>query len=156
MIHRVSYHSATRCVSVELRDGTQFDYSLPAPVRPGVMRTESDGKNKRRTPRISRVLALAHRFETLLVKGTVRTFRELAELGHVSRPRLSQIMQLIQLAPDIQEQLLFLPPSVRGPDLVFERHLRSIADVMDWDEQRQLFRSLLQGQQEPARLARAT
>jgi DNA invertase Pin-like site-specific DNA recombinase len=156
VIHRVSYHSATRCVSVELRDGTQFDYSLPAPVRPGVMRTERDGKNQRRTPRISRVLALAHRFETLLAKGTVRTFRELAELGHVSRPRLSQIMQLIQLAPDIQEQLLFLPPSVRGPDLVFERHLRSIADVMDWDEQRQLFRSLLQGQQEPARLARAT
>jgi DNA invertase Pin-like site-specific DNA recombinase len=148
VVRRISYHSGTRCVSVELRDGTQFDYFLPVPVRPGVTRDQTDGKNQGRTPRISRVLALAHRFEKLLANGTVRTCRELAELGHVSRPRLSQIMKLVQLAPDIQEQLLFLPPSVRGPDPVFERHLRSIADVMDWNEQRQLFRSLWQREDE--------
>jgi hypothetical protein len=105
--------------------------------------------------RAPRVLALAHRFEKLLASGAVRTCRELAELGHVSRPRLSQIMKLVQLALDIQEQLLFLPPSVRGPDPVFERHLRSIADVMDWNEQRQLFRSLGQGQEECRTFRRA-
>ena len=114
-----------------------------------------DHKNKSRTPRISRVLALAHRFETLLTNGTVQSYQELAELGHVSRPRLSQIMKLAQLAPDIQEQLLFLPPSVHGPDLVFERYVRSVADVMDWDEQRQLFRSFWQGQQERRNVQRA-
>jgi site-specific DNA recombinase len=141
VLRTVSYHSGTRCVSVELRDGSQFDYWLPVPVRPGVQRIEGDAKNNRRTPRISRLIALAHRFETLLANGTVLTYRELAELGHVSRPRLSQIMKLVQLAPDIQEQLLFLPHTVRGPDPVFERQLRSIADVTDWHEQRQLFRS---------------
>ena len=141
---RVSYHSGTRCVSVELRDGSQFDYFLPVPVRPGVQRREGDANDPGRTPRISRLLALAHRFEALLANGTVQTYRELAELGHVSRPRLSQMMKLAQLAPDIQEQLLFLPPSVRGADLVFERHLRSIADVMDWDAPAKIFRSLSQ------------
>ena len=77
----------------------------------------------------------------------MQTGRELAELGQVSRPRLSHIMKLIQLAPDIQEQLLFLPQTVRGPDPVFERQLRSIADVIDWDEQRQLFRSFWHSQE---------
>jgi len=111
---RVSYHSGTRCVSVELRDGSQFDCFLPVPVRPGVRRRETGPKNKGRTPRLSRLLALAHRFEALLANGTVQTGRELAELGQVSRPRLSDMIKLVQLAPDIQEQLLFLPQTVRG------------------------------------------
>ena len=149
VLRTVSFHSGTRCVSVELRDRSQFDYFLPVPVRPGVTRRrEGDAKNKGRTPRVSRMVALAHRFEECLADGTMQTYRELAELCHVSRPRLSQIIKLAQLAPDIQEQLLFLPPTLRGTDLVFERQLRSIADVMDWHEQRQLFRSLCQSQDE--------
>ena len=60
----------------------------------------------------------------------------------MSRPRLSQIMQLAQLAPDIQEQVLFLPPTLEGPDRVFESQLRGIARVIDWDKQKELFRTL--------------
>ena len=141
VLRTVSYHSGTRCVSVELRDGSEFDYVLPVPVRGGVQRRRGGAKDTGRTPRISRLVALAHRFEALLANGTVQTYRELAELGHVSRPRLTQIMRLAQLAPDIQEQLLFLPSTMRGADLVFERQLRSVADVMDWNEQRRLYRS---------------
>jgi hypothetical protein len=148
VVRRVSYQSGTRSVSVELRDGSQFDYCLPVPVRPGVTTTETDEKYKERMPRITRLIALAHRFEDLLANGTVQTYRELAELGHVSGPRLSHILKLVRLAPDIQEQLLFLPPSVRGPDLLFERNLRSIADLMHWEEQRELFRSLWQSHEE--------
>jgi len=54
---------------------------------------------------------LAIKFQSLVSSGSVRNYRELAEVGHVSRPRLSQIMKLAQLAPEIQEELLFLPPS---------------------------------------------
>src|SRR3954447_26880566 len=36
LIRTLSYHSGSRRVSVELRDGTRFDYALPVPVRPGV------------------------------------------------------------------------------------------------------------------------
>jgi hypothetical protein len=53
-------------------------------------------------------------------------------------------MLLAQLAPDIQEQLLFLPPTLEGPDPMFEKQLRGIARVLDWKKQRQLFDALSQ------------
>ena len=92
------------------------------------------------------MLALALRFERLVDEGSIRTYRELAEVGHVSRPRLSQIMQLAQLAPEIQEQVLFLPPTLDGPDPVLERRLRSIARVLDWEQQKELFRNFRDGE----------
>ena len=94
-----------------------------------------------RTPHVSRLVALAIKFQSLVSSGSVRNYRELAEVGHVSRPRLSQIMKLAQLAPEIQEKLLFLPPTFEGPDRVFERHLRFLASVIDWEKQKELFRS---------------
>jgi hypothetical protein len=54
-------------------------------------------------------MALAIRFEGLLRKRTIRDLAELARLGGVTRARMTQIMQLLDLAPDIQEQILFLP-----------------------------------------------
>ena len=42
-----------------------------------------------------------------------RDYAELARLGRVTRARMTQIMKLLDLAPDIQEQILFLPPD--GP-----------------------------------------
>jgi hypothetical protein len=67
-------------------------------------------------------MALAIRFDVLLWQGAVRNRRELAEAGHVSRARLSQILHLNHLAPEIQEQLLFLPPTCQGFDRLLERH----------------------------------
>ena len=139
LIRTLSYHSGARRVSVELRDGTRFDYVLPVPVRPGVPARAGKQLSRARLPRISRLLALALRFESLIHEGAVRNYRELAEVGHVSRPRLSQILQLAQLAPDLQEQVLFLPPTLEGPDRVFERQVRFIARVIDWDQQKELF-----------------
>jgi hypothetical protein len=52
-------------------------------------------------------MALALRLEKLLATGVVKDFRTLARLGHVSPARISQIMSLLHLAPDIQEALLF-------------------------------------------------
>src|SRR3954468_16041275 len=141
LIRTLSYHSGTRRVSAELRDGSRFDYVLPVPVRPGVAARAGKQLSRARLPRISRLLALALRFEGLVDEGVVRNYRELAEVGHVSRPRLSQIMQLTQLAPEIQEQVLFLPPTLEGPDRVFERQVRLIARVIDWEKQKELFRT---------------
>src|SRR5437763_15867105 len=75
-------------------------------------------------------------------QGAVRNHRELAEAGHVSRARLSQILQLNHLAPEIQEQLLFLPPTRQGFDRLLERHLRAVARLADWEGQKQRFRAL--------------
>ena len=61
-----------------------------------------------RIPRLARLMALALRLEKLLATGVVKDFRTLARLGHVSPARISQIVSLLHLAPDIQEALLLV------------------------------------------------
>src|SRR5690349_5256831 len=58
-----------------------------------------------RPSRIACLLALAHRFEELVRSGTVKDYAELARLGHITRARVSQIINLLNLAPEIQEYL---------------------------------------------------
>jgi hypothetical protein len=93
-----------------------------------------------RVPRVSRLMALAIRFDGLVREGVVADQADLARLGHVTRARVTQIMNLLCLAPDIQEALLFLPPVVRGRDPVQERQLRSIALIPGWVAQRRMWR----------------
>ena len=92
-----------------------------------------------RVPRVAKLLALAHRFEHLVRNGEVADYAELARLGCVSRARISQIMSLLCLAPDLQEEVLFLPRTERGRDPIQMRHLLPIAQVADWKIQRQLW-----------------
>lgn len=95
-----------------------------------------------RVPRVAKLLALAHRFEELLRRGEVADYSELARLGRVTRARISQIMSLLSLAPDLQEQVLFWPRTERGRDPIQMRHLLPIAQVADWKIQRQLWAAL--------------
>lgn len=95
-----------------------------------------------RVPRVSRLMALAIRFDQLIREGVVADQAELARLGHVTRARLTQIMNLLCLAPDLQEQILFLPATERGRDAMTEKQLRPIASVPDWRKQRQAWGSL--------------
>lgn len=95
-----------------------------------------------RVPRISRLMALALRFQRLVESGEVRDYAELARLGHVTRARMTQIMNLLNLAPDIQEELLFLPPTDAGRDPIRELHLRPIAAIPDWRKQRALWQHI--------------
>lgn len=90
-------------------------------------------------PRITRLLALAIRFEGLIRAGTVADYADLARLGHVSRARITQIMNLRLLAPSIQEEILFLPRLQREPDPIQMRHLQPIAKAVDWRKQRRLW-----------------
>ena len=95
-----------------------------------------------RTPRVSKLMALAIRFDELLTDGKVADQSELARLAYVTQPRMTQIMNLLHLAPDIQEEILHLPPVVEGRDPVTERDLRPIARLMDWKKQRAMWRSV--------------
>jgi hypothetical protein len=90
-----------------------------------------------RIPRVSKLMALAIRFDQLLFEGKVADQSELARLAHVTQPRMTQIMNLLHLAPDIQEALLHLPPVAAGNDLITERDLRPIARMKDWEKQRE-------------------
>jgi hypothetical protein len=92
-----------------------------------------------RIPRISRLMALAIHFDRLIREGKVTDQSELARLTHVTQPRMTQIMNLLHLAPDIQEELLHLPPVNEGRDPIHERTLRKLMKVVVWREQRRLW-----------------
>lgn len=97
-----------------------------------------------RLPRVTRLVALAIRLEGLLKRGTFATQQALADALHITQPRLTQLLNLSHLAPDIQEFLLFLAPVERGRDLITERHLRPLAAQPNWGLQRCLWQALLQ------------
>ena len=96
-----------------------------------------------RVPRVARLMALAIRFEDLIRRGEVADYAELARLAHVTRARITQIMNLRLLAPDIQEAILFLPHVESGRDRVSIRDLQPIALVPDWRKQRRMWTSIL-------------
>ena len=96
-----------------------------------------------RVPRVARLMALALRLDELVRTGQVRNYTQLAALGYVTRARISQILNLVHLAPDIQEALLFLPPTLRGRDAIILADLMPIAAACDWRKQRRLWRQML-------------
>ena len=95
-----------------------------------------------RLSRVARLMALALRFEMLLRNGVVANYAELARLGHVSCARISQILNLLHLAPDIQEELLFLTRKGQGRDPTHLARLQPIAAQFDWARQRRLWREV--------------
>ena len=95
-----------------------------------------------RVPRVARLMALALRLDERLRRGDIASYAEVAELGHVTRARVSQILNLLNLAPDIQEAILFLPRTVRGRDPLILRDLQPIASTNDWRRQRVLWHQL--------------
>lgn len=98
-----------------------------------------------RLPRVAKLMALAIRFEGMVRDGVVADYAELARLGHITRARMSQIMSLLHLAPDIQEALLFLPRITSGKDRITERDVRPIAATPDWRKQRAIWSEALAG-----------
>ena len=139
-IERVTYEATTRRVAIALGDGTQTEYVLAEPTRPGVRRRRREPIA--RIPRISRLMALAIRLETLVGAGKLNAY-DLAEAGQISRPRMSQMLRLVELAPAIQEQLLFLPKILSGRDPIHEHALRKITRIVDWEAQMKAFRELM-------------
>ena len=109
-------------------------FSVKRPVANAVSSTEPP----ERVARIARLLALAWKLEGMLRAGVQRA--TLAEVGQVSRSRLTQITSLIFLAPDLQEQILFL--DARSAGGICENALRTLCSVPNWTVQRQRWREL--------------
>jgi hypothetical protein len=122
----------------------KIEYKLSVPAR--CARTEITAPERAicsRPPRVTCLLALAHRFEELVESDQVRDYADIARLGRVSRARVSQILKLLALAPSIQEHLLFLPPRIPGDEPITERDLRRVVRELRWDRQRELFAQLV-------------
>jgi len=93
-------------------------------------------------PRISRLMALAIHMDDLVRRGEVADYAELARLAHVSRARMTQIMNLLHLAPDIQEEILNLPRWKGDRAPIREKMVRPIAGVADWRRQRGMWSAM--------------
>lgn len=106
-------------------------------------RDESRNVEPGNIPRLSKLMALAIRFEGLVERGELRDYADLARLGYVTRARITQIMNLRNLAPDIQEELLFLPRTVKGRDPICETDMRPIVTVPYWQRQRKMWAKLV-------------
>jgi len=127
--------------------------TIPLGRRGRATRPESNGTGSPGThpppsspaPRLARLLALAWHIEGLVRSGTVCSYAAAARLGQVSRARLSQILSLLNLAPDLQEQLLFLQRPAHGRQPLVLRQVLTAAAAFDWHEQRRRWRKLRHG-----------
>ena len=74
----------------------------------------TDPASSNAAPRVARMVALAHRWQGLIFTGVTRDQATLARLVGVSRVRVAQGMDLLRLAPDIQEASSTCPASRRA------------------------------------------
>jgi site-specific DNA recombinase len=91
-------------------------------------------------PRIARLLALALKFEGLIHQGVIKDYAELARLGQVSRARVTQIMNLLNLSVEIQEEILAWTEAPPGTENVRETTVRALSSEVSWSRQRELWR----------------
>ena len=93
-------------------------------------------------PRITRLMALAIKFQTMVDQGEVRDYADLARLGYVTRARLTQIMNLLLLAPEIQEEVLQLRGQRTEEGALSERHVRPVTKIATWSHQKRAWARL--------------
>jgi hypothetical protein len=90
------------------------------------------------------MLARAHEMAAMIERGEVRDRTELAERFGFTRARITQLMDLLLLAPDLQEELLFFEVRA-GKDPMHEHGLRQIVSAPLWSEQRARWTALRNG-----------
>ena len=92
-------------------------------------------------PRLQQYLVLAHQIQRLLDDGKVKTFKQIAQWLNMTPARISQIMNLLFLAPDIQEQIL-LSENEKVRQLT-EYKIYKITMEIDWQKQKDMWNNLL-------------
>ena len=112
------------------------DFARPARPGPTVAPTG-------RVPRVTRLLALAHRLDRMIAAGEIRDWADAARLCGLTRARMTQVAALLLLAPEIQEEILTASPVEHGRDPISERRLRPIVAEPVWQRQTVLCASIL-------------
>ena len=87
-------------------------------------------------------MALAIQFQDMIQRGEAKDYADLARLGCLTRERMSQIMELVWLAPDIQQEILELPPSGAARFPISEVAVRKVASPLSWHDQRHAWQLL--------------
>jgi len=110
----------------------------PRPHAPG---PGALGDPAARLPSATRLLVLAHKIDGLIRAGDIRNWSEAARLAGVTRARMTQIANLLLLAPDIQEAITTVERLTAGHQPLWERHYRVTATLPEWQRQRQSLHS---------------
>jgi DNA-binding transcriptional regulator YdaS (Cro superfamily) len=110
--------------------------------RPGRSQRDPEETSPGRTPRVARLLALAHEIERRIRAGELDDLAHAARLLGLTRARVTQIVSLTLLAPALQAEILATPPATRGRDVITERTLRPIVAESDWERQMAHWRSI--------------
>ena len=92
-----------------------------------------------RVPRVARMLALAHKIDGMIGSGEIKNLSDASRRLGVTRARMTQIMNLSLLAPEIQEMILDLRPIGSRRDPISERALRKLAAEPHWESQRPMW-----------------
>ena len=82
------------------------------------------------------MVRLAIRLEHLLATGQVKDQAEIARTAGITRARVTQIINLTNLAPEIQQSILDLEPTTDPVPRFREREVRTIAILQNWEKQR--------------------
>ena len=110
-----------------VRDGKSWAFSDKAPKPPPEV--------VYRPARVAQMLALAHRLEAAIERGDYKGRADVARQLGFTRARITQLLDLTLLAPDIQEQVLDLE-AIDGREPLTERGLREVVRHESWAEQR--------------------
>ena len=127
--------SATRVFTGRLRrvrDGRRWTFKEQAPE-------PTAAKPSRRPARVAQMLALAHRLQAALDHGQYKDQAELSRHLGLTEARVTQLLDLTLLAPDIQEGIVFLE-ALGGVEPNSEHALRAIVRLRQWCEQRHVWR----------------
>ena len=102
-----------------------------------------------RLPRITKMMALAIRLYDLLATGQVKDQAEIARTAGITRARVTQILNLTQLAPDIQQAILDLQPTTDSAPCFRQHEIRQIAFHPNWKKQRASWKRLAKRSSSP-------
>ena len=94
----------------------------------------------RRPAKVAQMLALAHHLQNAIDEDDSLDQSTVAKRLGVTKARITQLLDLTLLAPDLQEQVLAME-AVDGVEPLSERSLRGIVLVASWAEQRVLWES---------------
>lgn len=115
-----------------------------APGRCGHKKIRTGKKPKHTTPnrlpRITKLMALAIKYEQLLDSGQIEGQDALARLAGMDRSSISRLLRLRLLSPRIQEQLLELPQTDKGREKISMRAVEALVRIHDWCEQEVRFK----------------
>jgi hypothetical protein len=97
----------------------------------------------KKEPSLRFCLVLAHQIQELFDQGKVKSLSEAAVLLNMCNARISQVLNLVSLAPEIQKEILI--PNIEATEKITEFHIRCIAMEPKWGKQIETWTKIKKG-----------